>query len=114
MSDPGTTIEGALEVNDHEGRVVITVRQTGKDPVYVALDPGQALEGADMIAKASYHAKYGKERPVLVNLGDMIIEQKRQKLNNRLLLMIRTMLADKRSNQYMVKNLVDACMAELT
>ena len=113
MSD-GNVIEGAFECNVHEGKVVLTVRQTGKDPVYMAFDPGSALEVADVIAKASYNAKYGKDRPVLVGLGDMVIEQKRVKLNNRLKIMLTSMLAEKKSNQHMISQMVDACLAELT
>ena len=109
-----TVIEGALEVDDQEGRVVITIRQTGKDPVYVALDPGQAMEIADAIAKASYHAKYGKGRPVLIGLGDMVIEQKRIKLNNRLKIMLTSMLEAGKPNSYIISQMVDACLAELT
>lgn len=109
-----SVIEGALEVNVLEGRVVLTIRQTGKDPVYTAFDPGQALEIADMLAKASYYAKHGKDRPVLASLGDMIIEQKRVKLNNRCMLMLKTMLSEGKSNQAMVRELVDTCLAEIT
>ena len=109
-----TVIEGALEVDDQEGRVVITIRQTGKDPVYVALDPGQAMEIADAISKASYHAKYGKDRPVLIGLGDMVIEQKRIKLNNRLKIMLTSMLEAGKPNSYIISQMVDACLAELT
>jgi hypothetical protein len=113
MSD-GNVIQGAFECNVHEGRVVLTVRQTGKDPVYLAFDPESALEVADVIAKASYNAKYGKDRPVLIGLGDMVIEQKRLKLNNRCNIMLRSMLAEGKSNQLIVKNLIDACLAEVT
>jgi hypothetical protein len=113
MSD-GNVIQGAFECNVHEGRVVLTIRQTGKDPVYMAFDPGGALEVADVIAKASYNAKYGKDRPVLIGLGDMVIEQKRVKLNNRCNIMLKSMLTEGKSNQVIVKNLIDACLAEVT
>jgi hypothetical protein len=113
MSD-GNVIEGAFECNVHEGKVVLTVRQTGKDPVYMAFDPGSALEVADVIAKASYNAKYGKDRPVLIGLGDMVIEQKRVKLNNRCNIMLRSMLTEGKANDLIIRNLVDACLAEMT
>lgn len=113
MSD-NNVIEGALEVNVVEGRVVFTIRQTNKDPVYTAFDPGQALEIADMLAKASYYAKYGKDRPVLANLGDMIIEAKRQKLNNRCSIMLTSMLTEGKANSYIISRLVDTCLAEIT
>lgn len=110
----GNVIEGMFECNVHEGKVVLTVRQTGKDAVYMAFDPGSALEIADVIAKASYNAKYGKDRPVLIGLGDMVIEQKRVKLNNRCNIMLKSMLTEGKSNQVIVKNLIDACLAEVT
>lgn len=109
-----SVIEGSLEVNVLEGRVVLTIRQNNKDPVYTAFDPGQALEIADMLAKASYYAKYGKDRPVLASLGDMIIEAKRQKLNNRCKVMLTSMLSDQKSNSYIIQQLVDTCLSEIT
>ena len=114
MSDSAAVIEGAIEINVIEGRVVLTVRQKGKDAVFTAFDPGQALEVADMLAKTSYHAKYGKDRPITATLGDMVLEQKRVKLTNRCMLMLKSMLSEGKSNQAMIRELVDTCMAELT
>lgn len=113
MSD-GNVIEGAFECNVHEGKVVLTVHQTGKTPVYLAFDPGSALEVADVIAKASYNAKYGRDRPVLVGLGDMVIEKKREKLKNRCKIMLTSMLTEGKPNGYIINRLVDACLAEVT
>lgn len=114
MSDSAAVIAGSIEINVIEGRVVLAVRQQGKDAVFTAFDPGQALEVADMLAKTGYYAKYGKDRPITATLGDMVLEKKREKLNNRCQIMLKSMLKDRRSNQHIITQLVDTCMAELT
>lgn len=114
MTEGTNTVQGTIDVDDIEGRVVLTIRQPNKDPVYTAHDPGQAMELADVIAKASYHAKYGKRRPLEINLSDMVLERKRTVLVKRLNLIVRQLLADGKSNDYIVNTLIDHVMAEIT
>ena len=44
----------------------------------------------------------------------MIIEAKRQKLNNRCKIMLTSMLTDGKSNTHIIQQLVDTCLAEIT
>jgi len=107
-------LQGAIEINEHEGRVILTVRPRGRPMVQTAHDPGQALEIANALAACSYNAKYGRPRPQLVGLADQIIEDKRIRLNSRLLIMVKSMTREGKSNQYIVSQCVDACLAEIT
>ena len=102
-----------LEVDVLQDAVIIKMRQPNGDVLYTRFDPQTALEIADTIGKASYHAKYGKPREVIVSLSDQLIEQKRLRLTQRCSVMINSMLRDGKSNQEIVERLVDQVMAEL-
>jgi hypothetical protein len=102
-----------LEVEDLQGWVIIKMRQPNGDVIYTRYEPQTALQIADAIGKASYQAKYGKPRELVVSLADQVIEQKRIRLTQRCNIMIKSMLADGKSNQEIVERLVDQVMAEV-
>ncbi len=117
MSDEpkGEVVEATtkLEVDDIQGSVVIKMRPPNGDVIYTRYDPQTALEIADAIGRARYHAKYGIPRELVVSLSDQVIEQKRIRLTQRCLVMIGSMLSDGKSNQQIVERLVDQVLAEM-
>ena len=102
-----------FEVDDHYGMVVLKMR-TPREVIYTTHDPQQALEIATAIGKASYHARYGKPMPTVVSLADQVIERKRDVLINRGNVMINSMLRDGKSNQDIVRAIIDVVLAEVT
>jgi hypothetical protein len=94
--------------------VKMTIRRDDGQEMWVSLDPDNAVDVAEAIAKEAYHAKYGKPSPLVHTLKDEILAKKREKLINRCKLVAPQLLERGRSNEYIVTELIDIVLAEVT
>lgn len=94
--------------------VKATIRREDSQEMWVSLDPDQAVDVAEAIAKEAYHAKYGKPSEMVHTLKDELLAKKRTKLINRCKLVIPQLLERGRTNEHIVTELIDIVLAEVT
>lgn len=93
--------------------VKILIRREDGQEMWVSLDPDNAVDVAEAIAKEAYHAKYGRPSEVVHTLKDEVIAKKRVKLINRCKLVINSLLERGKPNEYIVTELIDIVLAEV-
>lgn len=93
--------------------VRVAIRREDNQEMWVSLDPDNAVDVAEAIAREAYHAKYGKPSPLVHTLKDEVLAKKREKLINRCKLVVPQLLERGRSNEHIVTELIDIVLAEV-
>lgn len=113
--NPGFPGQAGAEVavGKEGGLVLLAIRQNATGRVdWARLPPEVALGLGEQLAKDAYVALYGTEPPPNA-LKDAVIERKRQKLINRLPLILRQLREKKRDDVYIATTLIDRVLAEV-
>lgn len=101
---------GATEVGicTDKGRVVVRFPEP---KLWFSMDPQNALEIGEAIAKEAYFARYGRR------IGDgksALSEKTRQRIVNRMTLMLASLLKDHKPIAYAAAALTDVVLKEVT
>lgn len=96
-----------IAIGDENGQVFLRFQHAVE---WIALDPGNALQIGEAIARSAYAARYGK-RPQ--QQDSIISKEVRQRLVNRINVMLTSMASQRRSRAYMAAQIVDTILSEV-
>lgn len=109
--DKDTTITAEatmVAVGERSGKVVLTF---SKPIQWLPLDPENARQIAEQMAKSAYTARYGREPTG--EPRSMITEKLRKHMRSRATIIIRTLMEENRGPGYIANHVVDAILREL-
>ena len=103
-----------MEIDDREGKVVVRFVQTGDDGgegrLEFLLDPEQAREKAEALARACYKARFGVD---LVPNGQSAVSRVvRDQMVNRVSHIIRSLTEQHKPRIFIAESAVDAVLAK--
>lgn len=109
MSDASTTDDGQTElgISVEQGRVIVRF-PTPK--LWFAMDAQNAVDIGEHIAKAAYEARFGKKP----GEGKSVLsERARQRIVNRVAVMLASQMREHKSMNYIASTLTDAVLKEV-
>lgn len=92
-----------LEVGADRGQAWIKISTAGASPITIPIDPQAAFECAEKLARAAHTAKFGEppqsdESYIRDQIRARVTDNIRDRMTNRVSLMLNTLREDKRHN----------------
>jgi len=110
--DKATTITAEatmVAVGERDGQVILTF---SKSVQWLPLDPENARQIAEQMAKSAYTARYGREPTGAPK--SIVTEQLRQHMRARTKIIIRTLIGEGRAPEFIAEHVVDSILREIS
>lgn len=97
-----------IAIGQRDGQVIL---QFQNQVEWIALDPQNAVQIGEAIARAAYECRFGK---VPEGTKSVLKQETVNRLYNRTELVLRSLLSKNKSNKYIAHQVVDTVLAEVS